>query len=196
MTGAGGFVGTHLVRYLLDEGDEVVELERNVDGIDIADAEPIAEAFDLPVTVDDRLVEADNHFEGLTFGMGAGSLRRPEHSWHLRNPFRPSWGEPYMDLAARMRAAVIRAREAACGREAVCVSHQLPIWVTRLHVEGRSFVHDPRKRQCTLCSLTSLHFVGDRLTQVSYSEPAGDLIPTADKNAPFSAGNAPEERRP
>jgi GDP-4-dehydro-6-deoxy-D-mannose reductase len=44
VTGAGGFVGTHLVRYLLDEGDEVVELERNVDGIDIADAEPIAEA--------------------------------------------------------------------------------------------------------------------------------------------------------
>jgi len=63
-------------------------------------------------------------------------------------------------------------------------------------VEKRSFLHDPRKRQCTLCSLTSLHFVGDRITQVSYSEPAGDLIPTADKNAPFSAGGAPEEQRP
>ena len=36
-------------------------------------------------------------------------------------------------------------------------------------------------RQCTLCSLTSLHFVGDRLVQVSYSEPAGDLIPSADR---------------
>ena len=59
------------------------------------------------------------------------------------------------------------------------VSHQLPIWTTRLHVEKRSFLHDPRKRQCTLCSLTSFHFVGDRLTQVSYSEPAGDLIPRA-----------------
>ena len=63
-------------------------------------------------------------------------------------------------------------------------------------MEGRSFLHDPRKRQCTLCSLTSLHFEGDRLAQVSYSEPAGDLIPTGDKNATFSAGGAPEDKRP
>lgn len=73
-------------------------------------AAPLADALDLPVTVDDRLIEADNHFEGLTFGAGAGSLRRPEHWRHLVNPFRPSWGEPYRELAARMRAAVIRAR--------------------------------------------------------------------------------------
>ena len=76
------------------------------------------------------------------------------------------------------------------------VSHQLPIWTTRLHAEGRSFLHDPRKRQCTLCSLTSFSFTGDRLTSVGYSEPAGDLIPARDKNAPFSAGDAPEEHRP
>jgi GDP-4-dehydro-6-deoxy-D-mannose reductase len=44
VTGAGGFVGTHLVRHLLEQGDEVVELERNVDGIDIADAEPLTDA--------------------------------------------------------------------------------------------------------------------------------------------------------
>jgi broad specificity phosphatase PhoE len=93
-------------------------------------------------------------------------------------------------------AAVEAARDAARGHEAVIVSHQLPIWTTRLHVEKRSFLHDPRSRQCTLCSLTSLHFVGDRLTQVSYSEPAGDLIPVGDRKAPFSAGGAPEENRP
>jgi GDP-4-dehydro-6-deoxy-D-mannose reductase len=44
VTGAGGFVGKHLVRHLVDQGDEVVELERKVDGIDIADAEPLTEA--------------------------------------------------------------------------------------------------------------------------------------------------------
>ncbi|HEY7071479.1 MAG TPA: GDP-mannose 4,6-dehydratase [Acidimicrobiales bacterium] len=44
VTGAGGFVGKHLVRHLEDAGDEVVELERTVDGIDIADAEPLTEA--------------------------------------------------------------------------------------------------------------------------------------------------------
>jgi broad specificity phosphatase PhoE len=88
------------------------------------------------------------------------------------------------------------AREAAEGREALIVSHQLPIWVTRLAVERRSFVHDPRKRQCTLCSLTSLHFTDDRMTMVAYSEPAGDLIPVRDRSAPFSAGDAPEATRP
>jgi hypothetical protein len=68
--------------------------------------------------------------------------------------------------------------------------------VTRLALEKRSFVHDPRRRQCTLCSITSLRFFGDRLTTISYSEPAGDLIPVRDKKAPFSAGNAPEARKP
>src|SRR6185312_12529386 len=42
-------------------------------------AEPVAEAFDLPVHTDERLIEADNQFEGLTFGVGDGSLRQPKH---------------------------------------------------------------------------------------------------------------------
>ena len=44
VTGAGGFVGRHLVRHLAEAGDEVVEMELAVDGIDIADAEPVTEA--------------------------------------------------------------------------------------------------------------------------------------------------------
>ncbi len=96
-----------------------------------------------------------------------------------------------------MMAAVDDARDAARGHEAVVVSHQLPIWITRLHAENRSFVHDPRKRQCTLCSLTSLTFEGDRLTTVRYSEPAADLIPVKDRNAPFSSGGrAPTDEQP
>jgi hypothetical protein len=88
------------------------------------------------------------------------------------------------------------ARDAARGHEAVIVSHQLPIWISRLSAEKRSFLHDPRRRQCTLCSLTSFHFADDTLAKVTYSEPAGDLIPARDKAAPFSAGGAPEENRP
>jgi broad specificity phosphatase PhoE len=95
-----------------------------------------------------------------------------------------------------MTAAVNDARDAAAGHEAVVVSHQLPIWVTRLYAERRSFVHDPRSRHCTLCSLTSFTFEDDRLVTVTYSEPAGDLIPVKDRNAPFSAGGAPLEDRP
>ncbi|MES9539146.1 histidine phosphatase family protein [Spirillospora sp. NPDC049024] len=138
-------------------------------------AAPLADAFGLPVTVDDRLIEAGNHFEGLTFGIGTGSLRRPEHWRHLVNPFRPSWGEPYKMLAARMRAAVIRAREAARGHEAVCVSHQLPIWILRLHAERRKLWHHPARRECSLASLTSLTFEGSRLVEVAYREPAAGI---------------------
>jgi broad specificity phosphatase PhoE len=160
-------------------------------------AAPLAKIRDLEVVTDERVLESTNAFEGISFGEGAKTiLKRPGLWKHLYNPFRPSWGEPYKDIVARMMAAVEDARVAAAGHEAVVVSHQLPIWTTRLHVEKRSFLHDPRSRQCTLCSLTSLHFVGDRLTQVSYSEPAGDLIPVADRSAPFSAGGAPEERKP
>ena len=157
---------------------------------------PLAAVRGVDIETDERVIESTNKFEGEGFGAGANTLLRPRIWRYLWNPFKPSWGEPYADIAARMMAAVHDARDAARGREAVIVSHQLPIWTTRLHVEGRSFLHDPRKRQCTLCSLTSLHFTDDRLTKVSYSEPAGDLIPARDKQAPFSAGGAPEENRP
>jgi len=156
---------------------------------------PLAEARGLEIVTDARVIESSNKFEGKRFAAGDNALRNPVHWRHLWNPLRPSWGEPYKDIVARMMAALQDVRAAAVGHEAVIVSHQLPIWITRLHVEKRSYVHDPRSRQCTLCSLTSFHFVGDRLTQISYSEPAGDLIPVKDKRAPFSAGNAPEEKR-
>lgn len=140
-------------------------------------AQPIAEALHLPIATDGRLIEAANDFEGTTFGVGDGALRRPANWWRLRNPFRPSWGEPYVQIAARMVAAVEAAREAARGHEAVCVSHQLPIWTLRLHLEGRRYVHDPRYRQCGLASVTSLTYVGDRLTGIGYAEPAGATPP-------------------
>ncbi len=159
-------------------------------------ARPLALARGLDVVTDDRVIESTNVFEGERFAGGTGALRKPSAWKYLWNPWKPSWGEPYKEVVARMMAAVHDARIAASGSEAVIVSHQLPIWITRLHLEHRSFAHDPRKRQCTLCSLTTLHFSGDRLTRVSYSEPAGDLIPVADKSAPFSAGGAPEERKP
>jgi broad specificity phosphatase PhoE len=158
--------------------------------------QPLATARGLEMITDERVIESTNKFEGKRFAGGQNALRDPRTWPLLWNPFRPSWGEPYKQVAARMMAAVHDAREAAEGHEAVIVSHQLPIWTTRLHVEGRSFLHDPRRRQCTLCSLTSLHFRGDRVVQVRYSEPAGDRIPVRDRGATFSAGGAPEEKRP
>ncbi|WP_106539698.1 histidine phosphatase family protein [Haloactinopolyspora alba] len=149
-------------------------------------AAPIAAAHDLDVGIDDRLIEATNVFEGMSFGVGDGSLRHVRHWRHLRNPFRPSWGEPYTELAARMRAAVEDARDAARGHEALLVSHQLPIWTLRCFVEQRRLWHDPRRRECSLASLTTVTYDGDVIVSVAYSEPAADLLPSIGK--PFSAG--------
>ncbi len=149
-------------------------------------AAPLAAARGVEVGIDERLIESENYFAGRPFK--PTDLLKPSVWPHLRNPFKPSWGEPYDELAARMWAAVLTARDAAEGHEAVLVSHQLPIWVTRLFAEKRRYLHNPRHRQCTLCSLTSFEFDGDQLTSVGYAEPAGDLIPPADRKDPFSSG--------
>jgi broad specificity phosphatase PhoE len=138
-------------------------------------AEPLSERFRLDPIVDDRLIEPWNHFEGLVFGVGDGSLRRLEHWWYLRNPLKPSWGEQYRLIAVRMLAAMRDARDAARGHEAVCVSHQLPIWVTRRSVEGKRLWHHPSNRECALASVTSFTFSGDTITDVKYAEPARRL---------------------
>ena len=146
-------------------------------------AEPIAKAHGLPITTDDRVIEAGNYFEGKTFGVGDGSLRYPRHWSKLVNPFKPSWGEPYNAIADRMLAAMADARQAARGHEAVIVSHQLPVWTARSRLENRRLWHDPRKRQCSLASLTSFTFLGDDLESITYSEPAAALLPRAHKTA-------------
>ncbi|MEU5973760.1 histidine phosphatase family protein [Streptomyces sp. NPDC047315] len=140
-------------------------------------ADPVAKNHGLVVATDDRLIEAANVFEGKTFGVGDGALRKPGNWRHLTNPFRPSWGEPYIEQVVRMMGALDAARDAARGHEAVCVSHQLPIWIVRSYVERRRLWHDPRRRQCTLASLTSFTYEGDKIVSVGYTEPAIDLVP-------------------
>jgi broad specificity phosphatase PhoE len=144
-------------------------------------AAPLAGRLGLTPVIDDRIIEADNVFEGQRVSVGDGVLRQPRAWRYLYNPFRPSWGEPYKDVAARMRSAVTSARRSARGHEVVLVSHQLPVWIARLDAEDRSFVHDPRKRQCNLASLTSLTFEGDQLVSIVYTEPAAALYPISTK---------------
>jgi broad specificity phosphatase PhoE len=79
------------------------------------------------------------------------------------------------------------AREAATGHEALVVSHQLPVWIARSFLEGRRLFHDPRRRQCSLASLTSVTYEGDTVVHVAYSEPAADLVPTKTTKK-FTAG--------
>ncbi len=142
-------------------------------------AEPIADLKGLDIVTDDRIIEADNKFEGQRVSVGDGVLKQPKAWRHLYNPFTPSWGEPYAQVADRMEQAVADAREQAFGHEAVLVSHQLPIWISRLSFEGRRLWHDPRNRQCNLASLTSLVFDDDRLESILYTEPAKSLYATS-----------------
>ena len=144
-------------------------------------AEPMEAQFGLPAVTDERLIEPWNHFEGMSFGVGDGSLRQPRHWIYLRNPMRPSWGEPYQQIAARMLAAAADAAGAAAGHEAVCVSHQLPIWVTRLAAEDKRLWHNPSSRQCAVGSVTSLTFDGDQLTGVSYTVPPRQQVADPDR---------------
>jgi broad specificity phosphatase PhoE len=141
--------------------------------------EPIAAALgDLPVTTDGRVIEADNYLQGLKV-TASGLARRPQTWWLFRNALKPTWGEPYTEIVARMRLALRDAATTAEGHEAVIVSHQLPIWMARCDAEGRRLAHDPRRRECTLASVTSFTFLDGRVADVAYAEPAGDLITSA-----------------
>jgi broad specificity phosphatase PhoE len=68
-------------------------------------AQPMSRRFGLDVHTDERLLESENVFEGMTVGVGDGALSNPANWKHMRNPFVPSWGEPYAVIARRMLAA-------------------------------------------------------------------------------------------
>ena len=139
---------------------------------------PIIDNHKLQLTTDKNLIEASNIFEGKKFELGSGVLKHPKSWRHLYNPWRPSWGEPYDQIINRMFKALFSARDAAGGKDAICVSHQLPIWILRSAVEGRRLLHDPRKRECSLASVTSFELDLDGMVNgVSYSEPAQHLLP-------------------
>ena len=136
-------------------------------------AAPIAAQFGLEPRVDERLIEPWNHFEGTRFDVGRDALRQPGAWPRLTNPFRPSWGEPYADIAARMHSVMADAAREVVGRQAVCVSHQLAIWVARKSADNRRLWHHPGNRQCALGSVTSFTYRDGVITGVSYAEPAG-----------------------
>ncbi|CAB4613441.1 unannotated protein [freshwater metagenome] len=141
-------------------------------------AAPISRAHNIEIKTDDRLIEAANIFEGKSFELGSGVLKHPSAWRHLYNPWKPSWGEPYEEQISRMLAAIFDANKAANGKDAIVVSHQLPIWILRSAIEGRSMLHDPRKRECTLASVTSVHFDDEgMISGTSYTEPAKHLLP-------------------
>jgi broad specificity phosphatase PhoE len=143
-------------------------------------AAPVAERLGLEIVTNDRLIESANVLQGKTVTLTKLAVN-PGNWRYLWNPFQPSWGEPYTEVVARMREAIAQAREAARGKEAVCVSHQLPVWVSRLAAERKRLWHNPKSRQCALGSVTSFTFDGDQLTGVSYAVPPRRQVADPDR---------------
>src|SRR3712207_6244701 len=129
-------------------------------------AAPVAAAFGLPVETDERLIEPFNRFEGTTVRFGPSILSRPEAWPWVSNPFRPSWGEAYVSIAARMLAAITEAHESVDDGEVVLVSHQLPIWMVHRSLRGEALYHDPRRRRCDLSSITTVQQLGARFVEI------------------------------
>lgn len=141
-------------------------------------AQPFSDAFGLEIRTEHRIIEPTNAFEGKTFE-ASGALAHPS-SWPLlRNPFRPSWGEPYKAIAQRVIAAMEDAwdelDESGDDGDIVFVSHQSPIWMVHLELAGKHLWHDPRKRRCQLSSITTFARVDGRFTELDYAEPAADV---------------------
>jgi broad specificity phosphatase PhoE len=143
-------------------------------------AAPVAERLGVAIITDDQLIESGNVLEGKSVSLASLAVN-PLNWRYLCNPVRPSWGEPYTQVVTRMRQVIDRAREAGRGTEAVCVSHQLPIWVSRLAAEHKRLWHNPSTRECALGSVTSLTFDGDVLTGVSYAVPPRRQVADRDK---------------
>jgi broad specificity phosphatase PhoE len=143
-------------------------------------ASPLAAAKGLSVVTDDRVIEAGNEFEGLKVAVGDGVLRQPRYWVKLRNPFLPSWGEPYLEIAHRMLGAIYSAVAAADGHEALIVSHQLPIVTVRRYLEGLRLWHNPTNRECSVASLTALTFDDGVFAGLKYSEPVAHIAAVDD----------------
>lgn len=133
-------------------------------------AAPIAEVFGLEIETEPRVIEPWNKFKGLKMGPRA-LLKKPVLALSLYNPSRPSWGEPFAEIATRMIDASLESWQATPEGDVVIVSHQLPIWMLYRSSQGLKLPHDPRQRRCSLSSVTSFEVIEGRLQEVAYSEP-------------------------
>ena len=139
-------------------------------------AQPWAERFGLEIRTDERLIEPHNWFEGRIM---REALRRPASWIQLRNPLKPSWGEPFTSVRDRMLAVVADAWEQTERGEVVLVSHQMPIVMVARAVKHLRLAHDPRQRRCSLSSITTLKRDGEVFVEVNYQEPVGALLQAA-----------------
>jgi broad specificity phosphatase PhoE len=141
-------------------------------------AKPIEDLFGVAAQLDERIIEPWNLFKGLRVGPRA-LLKRPSIALNLYNPAKPSWGEPFVDIASRMNTAALDHWSSADGGDVVFVSHQLPIWMVYRSAQGLKLPHDPRARRCSLSSITTFEVIDGKLREVDYREPGLDFASAA-----------------
>jgi broad specificity phosphatase PhoE len=133
-------------------------------------AETINEKHSLEILVDERLTESSTTVEGV--GRTAKALlTSPRHWWHFRNPWKPSWGESFIKIKARMLAAINDASEGADSREIVIVSHQTPILVARLALARRRVPPWLAFTPCGTGSITTLDVKDGLVVSSRYFAP-------------------------
>ena len=135
-------------------------------------AAPIATLLGLEIDTDERIIEPTNKFEGQRRS-DFGKLR---YLPRFINPFRPSWGEPYRQIAQRVRAAMDDAWDTRGEGDIVMVSHQAVIWMAHRDIAGEPLFHNPAKRRCELSSITTFERRSGRWHEVEYRTPADGLI--------------------
>ena len=159
-------------------------------------AQPIAKAFGRDIEIEDRIIEPTNMFEG---SVGKRAFKNPRNWLRFRNPLKPSWGEPYVNIAQRVRHAMDDAWDAAdaagdsggdsagefasdtsagdiSSGDIVMVSHQAVIWAAHRDVNNEPLFHNPAKRRCELSSITSFERVDGVWREVQYRTPAHALM--------------------
>lgn len=148
-------------------------------------AEPVVSAFEIDPIIEPRVIEPWNVFEGKRVGGRDGAWRRPAEWPKLARPWVPSWGEPFNEIVARMRSALLEHAIAVNGADVIVVTHQLPIWMVHRSVAGKPLPHNPASRRCSLSSVTSFEYhPATGLVEVDYREPAASELQAAeDKGA-------------
>lgn len=131
----------------------------------------------LELVIDQRIIEAGNNFRGTRIGHGEGALWR-NGNWKLvTNLWKPSWGESYRQIAARVGAfAQEKVREHA-GQQIIVVSHESPIWSYRHLLETGHPEHNMLLRHTALASVTSITYDSQtgNVMSITYVDPAAGV---------------------
>ena len=138
-------------------------------------AQQIASALQIgPIILDKRLIEAENNFRGKRIGYGEGALWK-NNNWKLvSNLWKPSWGESYKNIAARVGDFAREQVKNHPGEQIVAVTHESPIWSYRHLLETGHAEHNMLLRKTALASITSITYdcANMNVLSITYVDPA------------------------